>query len=103
MPGKGVFIGGWWYPMSRVRKNVRGEWELIPALDNQIVRVGEAERAVEAADVLAPIVADPTPTPEPETPTDQPSKASYDYRTKHVRARRGSDADGDKAAEDSDD
>jgi hypothetical protein len=87
---KGAFVGGWWYPLSRLRKNARGEWELKP--DRAVVVV---------KDVLV----------EPEPPADEPAKeeptalarsVTTSYDTKIVRSRRGGDADGDKAAGDGD-
>jgi hypothetical protein len=89
---KGAFVGGWWYPLSRLRKNARGEWELKP------------DRAVV-------VVKDVHVEPEPEPPADEPATAepittarsvTTSYDTKVVRSRRGGDADGDKAAGDGD-
>jgi hypothetical protein len=85
---RGVFIGGWWYPMSRVRKNARGEWELRP--DRGVV-------------VVKDVVLEPeSPAEEPTTPEPPVRTPAVTYDTKIVRSRRGGDADGDKAAGQSD-
>lgn len=83
----GVFIDGWWYPMSKVRKNARGEWELKP------------DRAVVVVKDVAPI--DEAPADEAPTTTAPGPLVSATYQTKIVNAKRRGDADSDKAAADS--
>lgn len=91
---RGVFVNGWWYPMSKVRKNARGEWELKP--ERAVVVVKDVAPIDEAASATAPTV-------DTSAGTAPGPLVSATYQTKVVNARRRGDADSDKAAADSHD